>query len=174
VTRRLRSSIRPSGLPPYSSVLRFVCGLRNWLSRKPWAPCNCMPLNPADFATRAPCFQRSTASSISGIVKVLDVPRRDCTASLSNHLSPRVTGTDEGHRAGMSAGRLPAPAGDNRPGCASCTMQGGPPDCAICAHCFQVSKCGEGGESERQATSPVMERLICAWSAIDSSKRPGR
>ena len=100
--------------------------------------------------------------SISGIVIALGVPRRDWTVGLSDDLPPRVTGIEEGYKAGISAGRFPAPAGDMCPGRASCTMHGVPPDCAICAHSFQVSKCGEERVSEWQTTSQATERTeIC-------------
>ena len=58
----------------------------------------------------------------------------------------------------MSEGREPAPTGDIRPGCASCTNVGVPPDCAISAHFFHFSTCGEERASEWQTTSPSMER----------------
>jgi len=57
-------------------------------------------------------------------------------ASLSSHLSPRTTGTKERQRAGISAGRFPAPARDILPGCASWKIRDLPPYYAICVHCF--------------------------------------
>jgi hypothetical protein len=79
-------------------------------------------------------------------------------ASLSSQLSPRATGTEEGQRGGMLDGRLPAPAGDIRPGWASWTMAGVPPAWDILAHCFQFSKWGEDRESGWQTTSPAIDR----------------
>ena len=67
--------MRPSGEPPYSSVRRFVYGLRNWLIRKPCAPCSCMPLNAEALATSAPRLKSKTTASISRRVMALCVPR---------------------------------------------------------------------------------------------------
>jgi len=85
---------------PQPSVQRFVCGLKNWLSKNPWDPCGCIPLKLAMLDTSAPRFQSSTARPIFSISIAFEVLRRDWTAISSSHFSLSLMGKQEQRRAG--------------------------------------------------------------------------
>lgn len=85
-------------------------------------------------------------------------PAREKLTVSSNQPLPNFTGTLLGHSVPIPFGRSPAPAGLIRPGCASCTIHGVPPACAIRAHSTHFSKCGGESDWAWQTTSPLMER----------------